>query len=154
MKKYSSVIWGLVLVTAGIILGGNALGWFDINIFFPGWWTLFIIVPCFVSFITEPGERIGHLIGVLIGVFLLLASLDVISFETLWKMIFPIIIILIGLVLIFKNLFSHKFDEATAKLSEKIKKEDESGTTFGGLDVNMNGEEFKGKKISAVFGAY
>lgn len=154
MKKYSSVIWGLVLVAAGIILGGNALGWFDINIFFPGWWTLFIIIPCFVSFITEPGERMGHLIGVLIGVFLLLASLDVISFETLWKMIFPIIIILIGLVLIFKNLFSHKFDEATAKLSEKIKKEDESGATFGGLDVNMNGEEFKGKKISAVFGAY
>ena len=152
MKKYSSIIWGLVLVTAGIILGGNALGWFNVNLFFDGWWTLFIIIPCAVGLISNPGERLGHLIGLAVGIFLLLASLDILSFETLWKMVFPVIVILIGLTMIFKNLFDTKFNEATKKLNEKINKDDESGAVFGGLNLNMNGEEFKGKNLNAIFG--
>ena len=97
MKNISSIIWGLVLVAVGVILGGNALGWFNIDVFFDVWWTLFIIIPCAIGFVTEPGERIGHLIGLAVGVFLLLGCLDVLSFEILWKLVFPAIIILVGL---------------------------------------------------------
>ena len=153
MKKVSAIMWGLVLVALGVILGGNALGWFDINIFFKGWWTLFIIVPCAISLITHPREWVGDLIGILIGVSLLLACQDVISFKDLWKLLLPAIIILIGLSMIFRNLFSQKFDKATAKLNEKFNKDDESGAVFGGTNINMAGKEFKGKNLSAVFGA-
>lgn len=152
MKNISSIIWGLVLVAVGVILGGNAMGWFNIDVFFDGWWTLFIIVPCAIGFVTKPGERIGHLIGLAVGVFLLLGCLDVLSFETLWKLVFPIVVILVGLCMIFKNVFSTKFNEATKKLNEKINKDDEVGAVFGGQNVDMNGEEFKGRNISAVFG--
>lgn len=153
MKKFSAIMWGLVLIAIGVILGGNALGWFNINIFFKGWWTLFIIVPCFISLITHPKEWLGDLIGILIGVSLLLACLDVISFSSLWKLLVPGIIILIGLSIIFKNLFSQKFDKAVSKLNGKFDKDDESGTVFGGTNINMAGKEFKGKNLSAVFGA-
>ena len=152
MKNISNIIWGLVLVAVGVILGGNAMGWFNIDVFFDGWWTLFIIVPCAIGFLAKPGERMGNLIGLTVGIFLLLGCLDVISFETLWKLVFPIVIVLIGLTMIFRNLFAHKFNEVTAKLNEKINKDDEIGAVFAGQDIKMNGEEFKGRNLSAVFG--
>lgn len=152
MKKVSAIMWGLVLIALGVILGGNALGWFDINIFFKGWWTLFIIVPCTISLIANPREWLGNLIGIMVGVCLMLACLDVISFSSLWKLLLPAIIILIGLSLIARNLFSRKFDKAAAKLNDKFSKEDESGAVFGGSNIDMSGKEFKGKNINAVFG--
>lgn len=53
MKKLNGIVWGIVLVAAGILLGLNAFGITDIDIFFDGWWTLFIIVPCAVGLITD-----------------------------------------------------------------------------------------------------
>lgn len=153
MKKFSAAIWGLALITVGIILAGNALGWFSINIFFDGWWTLFIIIPCTIGLITNPKEWMGNLIGIAVGVCLLLASQDVIGFDMLWKLLLPAIIILIGLSMIIKNLFSQKFDAAVAKLNEKYNQDDETGAVFGGADIDMSGKEFKGKKINAIFGA-
>ena len=44
-KDYSALIWGLLFVAVGIIFGGNELDIWDIDIFFPGWWTLFLIIP-------------------------------------------------------------------------------------------------------------
>ena len=49
MNNYSNVLWGFVLIIIGIVFGLNALDITDINIFFDGWWTLFIIVPCFID---------------------------------------------------------------------------------------------------------
>lgn len=152
MKKISAVMWGLVLIAVGVVLGGNALGWFDINLFFKGWWTLFIIVPCTIGLITNIKEWLGHLIGIIVGVCLLLASQDVISFSSLWKLLLPAIIILIGLSMIIKTLFSKKFDKAVDKLNEKFNKDEESGAVFSGVNINLSGKEFKGKNVSAIFG--
>ena len=49
MKKVGNILWGIVLIIIGLIIGGNALGIVNINIFFDGWWTLFIIIPCFIG---------------------------------------------------------------------------------------------------------
>ena len=151
MKKVSSIMWGLALIAVGVILGGNALGWFNVDLFFDGWWTLFIIVPCTIGLVTEK-EKVGNLIGLMVGVFLLLACQEVITFDLLWKMLLPIIIILIGLTIICKNLFSYKFDEKVKELNEKFNKDDEIGAVFGGQNINMAGKEFKGRNINAVFG--
>ena len=151
MKKVSTIMWGLILIAIGVILGGNALGWFNIEVFFDGWWTLFIIVPCAVGLVTDK-DRTGHLIGLLIGVCLLLACQNVIGFDSLWKLLVPGIIILIGLSMIFKSVFNNKFNKATKKLNEKYNKGDDSGAVFGGVDINMAGKEFKGKDVNAVFG--
>ncbi len=152
MKNFSSIIWGFVLVALGVILGGKAMGWFNFDVFFDGWWTLFIIIPCGIGFLCKPGERMGNLIGLIVGVALLLGCLDIVPFESLWKLVLPAIIIVIGLCMIFKNVFAHKFNEAAAKLNKKINKDDEIGAVFGGQDINMDNEEFVGRNISAVFG--
>ena len=36
MKKFGNVLWGIVLIVIGLIIGGNALGITNINIFFDG----------------------------------------------------------------------------------------------------------------------
>ena len=46
MKKVSNILWGIIFVAAGVILALNAIGITHIDLFFDGWWTLFIIVPC------------------------------------------------------------------------------------------------------------
>lgn len=152
MKKVQGIMWGIVLIALGVILGGNALNWWNIDLFFDGWWTLFIIVPCTIGLITEKGERIGNLAGIIAGVLLLLACQDVISFDVLWKMVLPIVVISIGIILICKNLFNKKFDKEINKLNENLKNEDAIGAVFSGQNINFAGEEFKGKTVGAVFG--
>ena len=51
MKRISDIMWGLIFIIIGVILGGNALDIFNINLFFDGWWTLFIIVPTFIGLV-------------------------------------------------------------------------------------------------------
>ena len=53
MRTFKNILWGLVLIVLGILLGGKALGLWNINVFFKGWWTLFIIVPSFIGLFDE-----------------------------------------------------------------------------------------------------
>ena len=48
MRRANNMIWGVILIIASIVLLLNSLGLTDISIFFSGWWTLFIIIPCSV----------------------------------------------------------------------------------------------------------
>ena len=34
MKKFGNILWGIVLIVIGLIIGGNSLGITSINIFF------------------------------------------------------------------------------------------------------------------------
>ena len=73
MKQTKAIIWGLAIVALGVIFGGNALGLFNFDLFFDGWWTLFIIVPSAVSLITDK-EKFSALFTLAVGVVLLLAA--------------------------------------------------------------------------------
>ena len=99
MKKFGNVLWGIVLIFIGLIIGGNALGITNINIFFDGWWTLFIIIPSFIGLFKD-NEKTGNLIGLLIGIILLLACQDLLEFDLIWKLAFPTILVVIGLSII------------------------------------------------------
>ena len=49
MKNINKILWGTTLIAVGGIIALNAFGIADIELFFDGWWTLFIIVPCLVG---------------------------------------------------------------------------------------------------------
>ena len=53
MKKVTSIIIGVALVAVGVIFALNAFDVTDIDMFFDGWWTVFIIIPCTVGLFTE-----------------------------------------------------------------------------------------------------
>lgn len=151
MKDLGNVLWGIVLVVLGLVFGLNALDITDINIFFDGWWTLFIIVPCFIGLIKE-NDKTGNLIGLLFGVALLLCCQGLLNFDIMWKLTFPVILVIVGLSLIFKNFFHKKVNEEIEKLNKKIKKDDSYCATFSGINVSFADEEFNGTDLTAVFG--
>lgn len=151
MKKFGNILWGIVLIVIGLVLAGNAFGITNINIFFDGWWTLFIIIPCFIGLFKEK-EKTGNLIGLLIGLLLLLCCQGVLNFDLIWKLLLPIILVCIGLSIIFKDAFNKSISTEIKKLNENIKSENEYCATFSGQTANFDGEEFKGTTLTAVFG--
>lgn len=149
MKKIGNLLWGLVLIAVGIIIAVNALGIAEINVFFKGWWTLFIIVPCFIGFVKGP-TRMANFIGLVIGIALLLCAQGLITFSVIRKLTIPFILIVIGLGLIFRDFFYNKMNEKIKTLSKSGLKE--YAATFGGSKIDMTNEEFDGADLTAVFG--
>ena len=150
MNKITSVLWGLVLVAIGMILGLNALGITDINLFFDGWWTLFIIIPCFIGLFQRTGKW-PSFIGLCVGIFLLLGAQGLVSFELILKMIVPVVLVAIGLGIVFNGIF-------TGTIQKKIKSVEKNGletyaATFSEQKVNKANEEFQGANLDAVFGS-
>ena len=133
-------------------MGGNILGITNINIFFDGWWTLFIIIPCFIGLFKER-EKTGNVIGLLIGVALLLCCQGLLDFDMVWKLAFPAILIIIGISFIFKDTFAHKVSKKINELNkEKEGREEGYCATFSGQNVKYDGEKFNGTELTAVFG--
>ena len=151
MKKVSSILWGIVLIAAGVVLALNVFNIMDINIFFDGWWTLFIIVPCAIGLFTER-EKTGNIIGIAVGVFLLLCCQDILSFSMLWKLLVPAIIVIIGLKMVFTGLFGNKANEIIAKIKQNGGETKVGCATFSGCDLNYDGEVFEGAELTATFG--
>ena len=151
MKKISRVIWGIVLIAAGTLFALNALNITTIDVFFDGWWTLFIIIPCAVGLVTER-EKLGNLIGVAIGVFLLLCCQNVLSFAMVWKLLLPAIVVIIGLKMVLTGLFGNKTNEIFKKLREEGKEPKAGCATFSECNLSYDGEVFEGAELTAVFG--
>ena len=57
MKDKGNLIWGIILIVVGLIIGLNSLGIANINIFFDGWWTLFIIIPSLADIIKKQTKQ-------------------------------------------------------------------------------------------------
>lgn len=150
MKKFGDLLWGIVFIALGLIIGLNVTGVTHIDVFFDGWWTLFIIIPCFIGLFREQ-EKIGNLIGLTIGVALLAAAQGILAMDMVLKLIFPAILVAIGLGIIFKGLIQNS-------ITEKIKTVNKNNlesycATFSEQNVNMNGVDFKGANLDAVFGS-
>lgn len=124
----------------------------DINIFFRGWWTLFIIVPSFIELIRSDG-KIGSLIGLVIGTVLLLCCQGYLSFAIIGKLIFPFILVMIGLSLIFKDSINKKVSDKIRDLNTNKGNLEEYCATFGEQNANFNGQEFNGANLDAIFGS-
>ena len=151
MRKISSIVWGLVLVAAGVIFALNAFGITDINLFFDGWWTLFIIVPCTVGLFTER-EKLGNIVGIVVGVLLLLCCQNVLSFAILWKLLVPAIIVIIGLKLILTGVLGNKANEMIENMKTEGRAPEENAAIFAGSKLNYDGQVFDGARLSATFG--
>ncbi len=148
MKNTSKIMWGLVLIIIGLILSINALGIAHVDIFFDGWWTLFIIVPSIIELVSGK-EKYSSLVWLIIGVALLLGAQGFISFHLLFKLLIPFMIVVIGLSVLYKGVYGEKI-----KVKVQIQKSDE----LEEIAVVMSDENksikgaFKGAVVDTVFG--
>lgn len=152
MKKLGNILWGVVLIVVGVIFGLNALGITSINIFFKGWWTLFIIVPSFIE-LFRGDSKMWSFIWLVVGIVLLLCAQNILSFSLIGKLIFPSILIMIGISIIFKDTLNKKVSEKIRTLNVNKGDFEEFCATFGGQRSDLSGQEFNGANIDAVFGS-
>lgn len=152
MKKFGNMLWGVVLIVIGAIFGLNALGITHINIFFKGWWTLFIIVPSFIE-LFKSENKMWSFIWLVIGIVLLLCAQSILSFSLIGKLIFPFILVMLGISIIFKDTFNKKVAETIRTLNNNKGEFEEFCATFGSQQSNFSGQEFKGANLDAIFGS-
>jgi len=89
---------GLVLVALGIVLLLQVFNVIEGNLFFDGWWTLFLIIPAIVS-MSRTGFSVGNTILLVLGVGFLLQ-------EQGWNLkgyLVPAIFIVLGIGILFRK---------------------------------------------------
>ena len=159
-NKLSNALWGLFFVAIGIGIAGNVLNIWDFHWFYNGGWTFLIIIPCFISML-QSGFGVAPTIGFIIGVMLFVSYNVNFSFN-MWRLIFPAILILIGLKIIFQGAFrkNHRFFE-----SSEMNSGDAAGTNYNGpvrseYSAIFSSNQFRptdtftGTNVNAIFGAF
>lgn len=145
MKNLTRIIIGIILIACGVVYILGAFGVADISFSLDGWWTLFIIIPCLNGLFTSK-DKFGNFIGFAVGVFLLLVAQDVFEYDMIWKIIVPIIIIMLGIKLIAKSASPQNEIENTKKGQK------ECMAAFSSQTFDCADEEITVAKIGAVFG--
>lgn len=172
MKKANGAWIGLIFLIVGFLYACSALDIFHFTIFFPGFWTLFIIVPCFYGLFKKGEDKTGYIIGLIIGVCFLINAQGFDFRIDFWPMILAIVCLLIGIKLIFPNKKKKKphidvsinmgengektvhvdgktFDNATHKTNNGYLN---VSAILGGREVRMENEVFTGGDVCAVLG--
>lgn len=145
-SKTTNIILGLVFISLGVIFFGNNLNIWDIDLFFDGWWTLFIVIPSLISLIRH-GANSSAFAGIIIGLLLLLGCQDILSWSIIGKLILPVLFVIIGLTLIIQ---SHGYDIKKIKHKENAKVLPYTAI-FSGIDEKV-GKTLEGSKCLSVFG--
>lgn len=140
--------WGIFFIIVGIGYLGKQIGIWDFTIFFTGWWTFFIIVPFLISLI-QKGYNAGDFIGLLIGVLLFVTARDYLDFRDVLDLLFPLILIIIGFSIIFRDLFKKK-------LKKNITYKGDSNEQYAVFSSNKQtvSDTYLGSTTNAIFGAY
>jgi predicted membrane protein len=156
-NKFTNALWGLFFIVIGIGFAGNVLNIWDFQLFFDGWWTFLIIIPCFISMI-QSGFGVGSTMGFIIGVLLFMNYQVDLNFD-IWQLIVPAILILIGLRIIFQSTFrrrSFHFNstvnvEGQPNQTYSGNNKPEYSAIFSGNRVHVT-DVFTGTNLNAVFG--
>ncbi len=98
MRYNDKKILGMVLIVIGIVFLLNRIGVITANIFFAGWWTLFLIVPALIS-MTRQGITMGNGILFAVGIYFFLDA-NGWNFRGFFV---PAMIIVFGLALVFRK---------------------------------------------------
>jgi predicted membrane protein len=153
-NKLSNLIWGLVFIVIGVGIAGDIMDLWQFRLFFPGWWTLFIIIPCLVS-IVRTGINVGATTGLIIGVMLLVSRY--VSFDfNFWRLIVPAILIIIGLRIMFQGAFRKSITvnppvHVDGQENFHSSNRKEYSAIFASNKIRIT-DQFTGTSLNSVFG--
>lgn len=150
-NKLGDVLWGLVFIILGIGFAGNAFHIWNFQVFFDGWWSLFIIVPCAISII-QNGSNTGNVIGLVIGLLLLLSAQDVLYGVEVRELIIPVVLIIIGCNFLFRNKRFNGVKKNGQTMYSNGKIATDITSFFSGRKVRYDNEEFPGATVTSIFG--
>lgn len=145
-NNLSLLFLGLVLIAVGILWGGYSVGVWEFNIFFPGWWTLILIVMPIFGMIRH-GVKAFDVIILAVGLFLLLTSLGIIDSLRIKLLFWPAVLVIIGLMLIF-GIFRNRVPKGLEKEADAYV----SGV-FSTVRRHCDGKPYAGGRVKAFFGS-
>ena len=148
-SKFTAVVFGIALVALGVVLSGNTLGWWSADLFFEGWWTLFLIVPALVS-IVDQGPNVGNLVLLGIGVLLLADAQRLLGTTSVWSLLLPVVIIIVGATLLWKAFVGPRLP--TDAEGRAIHPGNRLSAIFTGSTAVYTGLPFSGAVTLAMFG--
>jgi len=85
-RKLSKISWGISFLCLGVIFALRSFMVLDVSIFFKGWWTLFIILPSLIGIFVGKVKSV-NVFGFVLGLSILLYSLDVIQFQNIFDIV-------------------------------------------------------------------
>lgn len=148
-NRTSNVIWGVLFIVAGIGFAGNSFGLWHFHLFFKGWWTFFIILPCLVSII-QKGADTGNVLGLCLGIALFLGSRGFLDFSIVRRLIVPVIFVAIGASLLLGG-SRRRIREKEGESGYDGVPEETSGV-FGQERASFDNQVFSGAPVRALFG--
>lgn len=152
MKKSTKFLWGAILIILGVYSAASRLWGLDFNIW--SWWSLIILLPCVSSLFTE-GPRFGNLFGIGVGLIFLPPIHGIVDFGTVRMLFLPVILILCGISLIFKEPLQKniaKIKKEKPKPSQFTSSQIEYSAIFSAQNVRYPNEVFEGADLDAIFG--
>ena len=166
MKRNSTgIIIGLLFILAGFGYVAKAMNWLPhFTIFFDGWWTLFIIIPCLFGLFREDDNKKGCVVGLIIGCLFLLSAQDVLKWSMFMPLLFAVLCITIGIKLIFPKTGEKKQIHTTADFystsdfsNERVEpkqtaKKIKCTAVLSGHDIRVDNQEFTGADLNAILG--
>ena len=151
MKQAFKIILGLALIAAGVLWILSITGVLSISFSTKGWWALFVIIPCLFGLINDK-NKIGPCIGIGVGVLLLLAAREVITWQMMWQIGLALVVIGFGVqLLFFKKLNNHGVCEIR-NISRDGKDIRHIEASFGKQSLSFAGEKFEGADVQSSFG--
>lgn len=164
MKRSNGrLIIGVILVLLGVFYLAD-------NFFFFPWqlrhlvfsWPTILVVIGAIIFVNS-GDRYAGLIVMLVGVGLLVFRYYHIPFSMVFREYWPVLLIIFGLLIIFKPRrrldhtdFGHKFDKHEFKNesgnADTVSDIIDETVIFHGIDRRIHSPSFKGGKITTIFG--
>ncbi|MBE6884528.1 MAG: hypothetical protein E7487_07975 [Ruminococcaceae bacterium] len=151
----SRIFIGLIIIAIGVGYLGNALWNWNFEIFFKGWWTLFLILPSLYTIIKWRLNLFSILL-IALGILLLLHAQALLTVD-FWAVFLPVLAILVGLYIIFGKALRNKYKSFDALVRNKKIPSDTSNcpqylAVFGSSRVKNISSNFLGGETTAIFG--
>ena len=163
--RKSSIIWGLLIVTAGALLFAFNMGLLPQeykHVVFS--WAMIPVVIGF-GMVFSRHSWLGGIILILIGGFFILPKLNIEGLEFITQNGWALGLVLVGIVILFRTIFGKQFlwihthtewkkkhHSYNWKNSENSNGFIDRDCVFGGGKEQLNIKEFKGGDINCVFG--
>lgn len=153
MKTSSKIIWGILIILVGVVFVLRALNVLGDWIFFPGWWTIFIFVPCLFGLFQKESFW-GALWGMCFGVLFLLQAQGIVDWVQFGKIAVGVLFIVGGVWMICKGLLTNPKDMEFETINRDGKEVRVLSAKFAGQKYEYAaGELFDGVDIHVKFGA-
>lgn len=110
-KKHDNQLVGVIMILLGFYWACRSLGMFQFSIFFDGWWSFIIIIPCFLNYM-QGKSRGTSLGGILFGVLLLLWRQQIIPGSYIPAIFLSLVFVMIGISIMMSSPKIHPTQKA------------------------------------------